>query len=157
MDTYIASGWYLHGRAESQELDTGYVIQLTQDPDTALQYAGDHGSVWAVMPKDAAKVLRLEGEWVSDMQLVVDAALVDLDKGRLPFAEDLYSAIDDGEDAGDLIRSMFAPPKIVSDAGAFDNSEYVHWLTDRFGVDFVYTPDGAVAINLEMVDTQKIR
>ena len=48
----IPKGWFVHGRAGRQDLETGRVIQMTRSWDVVDQYAGDQGSKWLLKPND---------------------------------------------------------------------------------------------------------
>lgn len=146
----VPEGWYVHGRKGRQDLNTNNVIQMTRDWDVADQYAKKDGSQWLIRPAKDATVLDLSSKSSKDMDRVVERAIRDFENGDLDFIEWIEASIGRDATAGDVenaVRESFAPGDIVNSAGAYDNWEFAGWLVDRFGVDFVETPDGAVAMN----------
>lgn len=142
----MPSGWYVHGRANRGNLDTGNVIQATERPDVASQYAGrNRGSIWAVKEADGARVADFTSDTTQDALRTSAKAMHDYRHGVLPFADDLQGT--SGREMSQEVRSLFAPPRIVNSAGAFDNPDWTQWLYDRTGAGFVKTPDGAVAMS----------
>ena len=158
----VPDGWYVHGRADSKELDTGYPLQLTTDWDVADQYGGSEGSKWLIRPNNNASTLDLSDQYSDDMDKIVSAAVEDYNKGKLNFSEWVEGAngVDVGEASDenieDAVRESFAPEDIVTSAGAYDNSDFVDWLMNRFDVDFVKTPDGAVLLNTEAAESIRV-
>jgi hypothetical protein len=149
-----SDGWYVHGRARRGDLDTGNVIQGTQLPDVATQYAGKQGgSVWAMRPAPDAKVLDFTSDATADVRRTTAQALMDYRAGSLPFDRDLTGTT--GREMSSEIRQALAPDSIVNSAGAFDNPEWVNWLADRTRAGFIRTPDGAVAMSPD--DVQAVR
>lgn len=146
----VPEGWYVHGRKGRQDLNTNNVIQMTRDWDVADQYAKKDGSQWLIRPAKDATVLDLSSKSSKDMDRVVERAIRDFENGDLDFIEWIEASIGRDATAGDVenaVRESFAPGDIVNSAEAYDNWEFAGWLVDRFGVDFVETPDGAVAMN----------
>jgi len=152
---FVPSGWYVHGRANRGNLDTGNVIQATERPDVASQYAGrSGGSIWALREADNAKVADFTSDTTQDALRTSAKALQDYRGGVLPFAADLQGT--SGREMSQEVRSSFAPPRIVNSAGAFDNPDWTQWLYDRTGAEFVKTPDGAVAMSPENVQAVRL-
>lgn len=146
----VPEGWYVHGRKGRQDLNTNNVIQMTRDWDVADQYAKKDGSQWLIRPAKDATVLDLSSKSSKDMDRVVERAIRDFENGDLDFIEWIEASIGRDATAGDVenaVRESFAPGDIVNSAEAYDNWEFAGWLVDRFGVDFVETPDGAVAMD----------
>lgn len=142
----MPSGWYVHGRANRGNLETGNVIQATERPDVASQYAGrSGGSIWALREADGARVADFTSDTTQDALRTSAKALKDYRDGVLPFADDLQGT--SGREMSQEVRASFAPPRIVNSAGAFDNPDWTQWLYDRTGAEFVKTPDGAVAMS----------
>lgn len=146
----IPDGWYVHGRAGRQDLNTGSVIQLTKSWETADSYSGKNGSRWLIRPSKDAVIFDLSDQYSPDMEKVVEAALSDYEKGELPFLADIEGVTNgdiDESDVENAVRESFAPEDIVNSAQAYDNGSWSEWLQNRLGVDFVKTPDGAVSIS----------
>lgn len=153
----VPDGWYVHGRQGRKDLNTGGVLQLTRDWDVADQYSGQPGSSkWLIRPKSEANTLDLSGSQTADMDRVVDAALRDFDRNRLPWLDDLEAAIDreaEASDVEDAVRDNFAPDNIVDSAKAYDSQSMSEWLAETFDYPaFVETPDGAVVFSREGID-----
>ena len=139
----VPEGWYIHGRARSEDLDTGYVIQTTKNTETARSYAGGSGSVWYIKPSADAKVLNLSDADNDDMQEVEAAFRKSFEDGEFP---DQKYLPDDVDEAWEAVKPDFAPQNIVDSAAAYDNPDWVEWLTANVGVDAVETADGAVML-----------
>lgn len=159
----IPDGWAVHGRRKRQDLDTGNVIQLSYSWEVAEQYSGaenhNNGSQWLVKPSKDSKVFNLESENSKDMDKIIKRAMIDYHNGTLPFSDDLDNISDNPTDDEIIaaIRKSFSPGNIVDSAGAYDNIEWVKWLSNIVGVDFVYTPDGAVSLKgSENIDKVKV-
>lgn len=146
----VPEGSYVHGRAGTNSLNTGNVLQLSNNTETAAYYAGNKGSRWLITPRENANILRLS-ENSPDMDKVVKAALKDFKRGKLPFVGDIdpSASLDDIER---IIRTEFAPDDIVNSAAAFDNKVWSEWLGKRFKNPFVETPDGAVVFSRKAVN-----
>ena len=158
----IPDGWYVHGRASRQDLETGQVIQMTKDWDVADQYAHKNGSKWMIRPSEDATVLDLSSRSTPDMDRVVAAAIDDFENGDRDFS-DIVSDIEGSlgreattSDVEKAIRDSFSPDDIVNSAQAYDNWTWAGWLTTRLGVDFVHVPDGAVAMGDYAVQGVKV-
>lgn len=150
----VPEGWYVHGRANRGDLDTGNVTQATQNPDVALRYAGRaDGSVWAMRPLPDTRVLDFTSDATPDVRKTTAKALVDYRSGTLPFDQELTGTT--GRELSQQIRQAFTPENIVNDAGAFDSINWVNWLAERTRAGFIRTPDGAVAMSPE--DVQAVR
>jgi len=146
----VPDGWLVHGRAQRGDLDTGNVLQGTQDTNVSLRYAGDrNGSVWAMRPHEDARVLDFTSENAPDLRRVTAQALRQYREGELPFDGDLTSK--NPRFMSQQIRQSFAPESIVNSAGAFDNANWVNWLAENSKAGFVRTPDGGVAMSPEDV------
>lgn len=153
----VPDGWYVHGRQGRKDLNTGGVLQLTRDWDVADQYSGQPGSSkWLIRPKSEANTLDLSGSQTADMDRVVDAALRDFDRNRLPWLDDLEAAIGreaEASDVEDAVRDNFAPDNIVDSAKAYDSQSMSEWLAETFDYpSFVETPDGAVVFSRKGID-----
>lgn len=153
-----ADNWYVHG---SHTGDLTGVIELTKDAGVAKFYAGQKGKVYRVRPKEQAAILDLQSSDAPDMDAVVEKAVTDFNNGNLPFVGDIETAtgkdrleIQDS-DISDIIRETFAPQNIVESAGAYDRTDWINWLSDKFNVDFVRLPNsGAVVLNDKMIDVR---
>lgn len=153
----LKNGYYLHGRRDDN-LDTGYVIQLTLQPDVAEQYAGKNGTTWAIKPKPDAKIFDANNK--SNVNNVIEKLKDDYENGRLQ-SEIIDILEQNGEDGVDEILSSLAdemnPKDIVDSAGFWDNPELVEWFVNRTNYSFVQTNNGAVVSNLDDVNTKIIK
>lgn len=132
----VPDGWFVHGRGGRQDLETGNVIQTTTNPSIAEQYAGRRGgSVWMLKPSDDAKVLDLTDE--ATVASTVAKLRKARDDGSLsPALDDIVDNASDEE-----LASSIAPRDIVNSAELFDDRDFVSWLWESEGVQFVRTPD----------------
>ncbi|MFC3208130.1 anti-CBASS protein Acb1 family protein [Aquamicrobium soli] len=150
----VPEGWFVHGRSaqgagEDDPLETGYVTQMTRDLDVADQYAGSDGSVWYLSPRADANVIAVSDEPEGK---IFDAFSRDFERGLLPAALDdaISSSGYDGDDAREAwsrIADSMAPRSIVESAGFWDDPSVAEWAYERTGVDWLNTPDGAIAFN----------
>lgn len=155
----VPDGWFVHGRARRTDLDTGDVLQMTRNTDVAESYGKD-GSVWMARPRDGANVLDLSSDSTPAMNQVARAAVDDFRSGRLPFLDEIESAL--GRDATDadidmIVREEFSPSDIVTSARAYDNDAFKEWLADRFDRPFVITKDGAVIFDRDAAELKRAR
>lgn len=153
----VPKGWYVHGRRGKQDLETGFVTQFSKDWDVAEAYSqrmgnsGENsGSMWIAKENPKTKVLDLRSPYSEDMDKVVKKALSAWKKGEIGFVSG------DKDEVERQIRQDFAPPNIVDNALAYDDSESSDWLMNTFKVDFVKTPDGAVAFNTDKITKIKV-
>lgn len=146
----LPEGWYVHGRASQQKLRDDAVIQATRDYNVMEHYgrlsSKKPGSGWAIRADPSAKVMDFGTIETSDMRSLGAAALLDMRDGLFPLSLEDFRGVSP-RDIGRTVRSEFSPDDIVNSAQAFDNTDWVNWLYDRFGADFVMTPDGAVAMH----------
>lgn len=155
----IPEGWMVHGRYGRQDLDTGSVIQLSEDWGVAESY-GKNGSMWMIKESSPETLLDLSGQNTADMAKVVEKAIKDYEAGALPWADDVRQAIGRDPTIDDIeyaVRSEFAPKNIVDSAQAFDNEGWVSWLSDSFqGKAIIKTPDGGVVLDPSKVKKVKV-
>jgi hypothetical protein len=155
----IPDGWMVHGRHGRQDLDTGNVIQLSQDWGVAESY-GKNGSMWMIKESSPESLLDLSSQNTDDMAKVVERAIQDYKEGALPWADDIYQAIGREPTVDDIelaVRSEFAPENIVDSARAFDNEDWVSWLADSFeDKAIIKTPDGGVVLDPSKVKKVKV-
>lgn len=158
----VPEGWFVHGRAGRQDLDTGNVIQLSKDWDVAEQYAGKKGSQWMLAPKDEESVMDLTDESVRSK--IIGKLSSEYSSGKLgngfPEVRDLIESQGDDDDSvakvlSDLGESL-NPENIVDSAGWHDNQDLVYWLYERFNPGMVQTNDGAVVYDLSKMKTVKV-
>lgn len=155
VDGGLPGDWFVHGRAKRGDLDTGGLLQGTQSPDTAMQYAGRNGgSIWAMRPAPDSTVLNFTSTSTPDIRNVTAAALRDDRKGVLPFSDDLANIPPAAR--SEAIRESFAPRDIVNSAQAFDNQNWTDWLHQTRKPDFVRTPDGGVAYGPDGVEAIRL-
>ena len=153
--------WYVHGRRGMQELRTDYQIQFTKNWEVAEQYAGlqdgnaKNGSVWMAKPKKGAKVADFTSESSNDFRRLKMMIRDDIEKGGFPLSETVDVLKEQGlsvEDIVNQISSEYIPENIVDTAKAYDNSDFIDYLKSKMDVDFVKTPDGAVALSSDALD-----
>ena len=149
----VPDGFFVHGRAGSQELSDSSVIQMTQSVDVADQYAGADGSVWYLKPSSDAEVLDLSGAKAADEEKLGAAIEHSWENGTLPADAPEYAS---AREARDDMAPQFSPHDIVNSAEAFDNVSWTNWLYENTGATFVKTPDGAVALDKSAVDAVKV-
>jgi hypothetical protein len=155
VDGKLPGDWFVHGRAKRGDLDTGGVLQGTQSPNTAMQYAGRNGgSIWAMRPAPDSTVLDFTSTSTPDIRNVTAAALRDDRKGVLPFSDDLANIPPAAR--SEAIRESFAPRDIVNSAQAFDDQYWTDWLHQTRKPDFVKTPDGGVAYGPDGVEAIRL-
>ena len=154
----LPDGWYVHGRSRLDHLRDDAPIQATRSFDVMEQYGGlgqpYQGSGWAISPKDGAKVLDLSSIDTPDARAVGAAALLDYRKGLFP-RDDLVDGLAP-RDASERIRNAFVPDRIVESAQGYDDTALHNWFYERFAPDFVRTPDGAVSLNKDQLNTVRL-
>lgn len=140
----VPEGWYVHGRAGRQDLETGNVIQVTRDWNVAEQYAGDDGSEWMLRPNADAKILSSSD--TSAVQDLVQKLRDDYENGAL--TPHLDSLIQSADEDWDRIAEDFNPPNLVDSAGWYDDRDMCGWIYDRMGIDAISVEDGEAAVIL---------
>ena len=155
------NNYFVHGRDGGMDLSNDGLVLMTQDMETAKQYGRD-GSIHFIkdnFPQE--KVMDLSDPHSTQMQEVVDAA------HRDEMFDDYIDAVQWGKEITpeelmrereNLVRASFAPDNIVDSAAGFDNPDFYQWFSDNFGhkYDIVYTPDGAVLLNKDGIDSVAI-
>lgn len=151
----VPPGYYVHGRAGREDLDTGHVIQLTNNLDTA-EFYGRSGSVWMIRPQDTATVIDFSDENSDDWPKVEKLFRASHQRGTFP--DHSYGGLPSDEDkAWGLVKSSFLVENIVNSAEGFDDYRIVNWLTEETEADFIKVPEGAVVLNLDGVEAIKVR
>lgn len=155
----IPEGWMVHGRSGRQDLETGSVIQLSEDWGVAESY-GKNGSMWMIKESSPETMLDLSSQNTDDMAMLIKKAIEDHESGSLPWEDDVRQAIGrdpTAEDIESAVRSEFAPEKIVDSAQAFDNEDWVSWLEESFeDKAIIKTPDGGVVLDPSRVKKVKV-
>lgn len=151
----VPEGWYVHGRAGRNDLDTGRVIQLTKNWDVADQYAGKNGSRWLIKP-NPDDIIDMTDEKVSNE--IAEKFFEDFKNGNLSPSNDeiaslvLRNAGDDIERAKSILVEEMNPLNIVESAGAWDTPEFPNWISETTGKTFAKTRNGAIAIDPSFVE-----
>lgn len=152
----IPDGWWVSGRGGTQELqdDRGFVTMATRDWETAKQYRGKEGSIFALSPAPGAKVLDVSE--AAGREKIFDKLVDDFNNDRLP--QQIADLLDEENPISTLkkISDEFNPRDIVDSGEALDNPDLVQWLWDSMGVDAVVTDNGFAALNLAAMKKLKV-
>lgn len=148
----IPQGWYVHGRRGKNNLDTGNVIQLTQNWEIANSY-GENGSIWLIIPKHNAKTIDFRSSkesnefynWLINKIGLGDFSSI-LEDIILSLREEIEKISD--EEIKEILKINYNPKNIVDSAAAYDNYDWIEpFQYYRGGIDFVYTYDGAILLD----------
>jgi hypothetical protein len=126
--TALPNGVYVHGRSNRDDLNTGYVIQCTQDWTTAENYGAQ--SIWVIAANESTSILDLSNENThEEVRAAFQEAYED---GSLPGDLDNYCQFIENWDEVNL-----NPREIVDGAEWFDVPAFVQWLYETYACDMV--------------------
>jgi len=159
----LPEGWYVHGRASRQDLETGMHIYGTVDWAVAEQYAGDDGSVWVFTPIVDPIDMRTEAAQNELAKTIekdylkggVTTEYVEHSLNELGYAVDDPSP-DELSEAFELLAAEFNPSDIVNHAEAHDNPELSYWFAETYNHPIVLTEDGIVVYDLESIAAKRV-
>lgn len=142
---------YVHGRYGRQDIDTGHVIMGSKSWDAAERYSGKKGSIWALSPKQNAKILDAENaEQMADIKAALQK---DYEDGNLQPATDEIIK----EHGVDALVAEMQPDDIVNSAEAYDDGTGITEWLDGKGYHGVRVNDGIVVIDRDYFDSQKVK
>jgi lambda family phage portal protein len=148
----LPDGWFVHGRAGRQDLQTSNVLQLTQDWDVSEQYAGQDGSEWMITPSKNASIADMADEEIA--QQIASKFLQAYKNGELsPELDDIAASI--REDDIESFLEELNPDDIVDSAKMWDSREFCAWVYDTIGIDFVTVDSGAIVLNKGAIESEK--
>lgn len=157
----VDEGWFVHGRAGTKDLMSEFKkheIFVSKEPEIADFYAGDKGSIWQLKPKQNAKMLDASND--GDINNIVAKLFRDYNRGNLEY--DLSQMIENdvkeygAKKAFQRFKEILNPKDIVEDEGLYSNTDFVNWLYENFGYDFVKTNRGGVAYNPDAFDIRSV-
>ena len=147
--------YFVHGRTRRTGLETGTVIQATQAWSVARRHAGADGTVWALRPREDAKVVDLRDETVRAG--IAERLVADAEAGRLSAAAeaDVMRAVRmyGREGAAERFADELNPRDIVDTAGFHDNEALTEWFSESYAPDAARTDNGLIAYNLDRIET----
>jgi hypothetical protein len=150
----IPDGYYIHGRANRADLDTGHAVQATQRTDVAEQYAGKNGSVHYLKPKAGAKVLDMTD--AGEREKLAGKLWKDYEQGNAPPDFDKFVSREGEGGAKSMLEKELNPSNIVDSAGFFDNSAYNSWISEKTGASWIKTQDGAIVLDVSPQKTESV-
>jgi len=150
----LPEGWFLHadlGNKYSDKIISGkHSVQFygsdASDPWVYADWSGEKG-YFAVKPNKDAKIIDLSSTNTNDSSALLDKLNEQIESGKVEETslEHIKEYLDNGETADEIIDS-FSPEEIGNSAEAYDNVDFVNWLRETSGADFVITPNGGVLI-----------
>lgn len=156
----VPDGWYVHGRADRDDLNTGNVIQMTKDWGVTEQYAGKRGSMWMIRASDNATVLDFNDDEIT--RKIAEKLIKEHENGVMSYAG-LESTIGyfidangSDDDAIEKLAEELNPVDIVNSAGFFDDQDFPKWLWDNYEPAMAITADGAVVIDVTQIEKAKV-
>lgn len=163
-ESLVKRGWYLHGRNASSELLPDMMkheIYVSKETTVADYYAGKRGSIWAIKPKENAKILDATDDKQIDriIKKLKDEYENGGDLDNYNLRQEIKDSIRDGGEAATWkgVRESLQPRDIVDSEGYYGHPDFMAWLGDNFGYDFVITNRGGVVYNPEAVHFKKLR
>lgn len=156
----VPDGWYVHGRADRNDLNTGNVIQMTKDWEVTEQYAGKRGSMWMIRVSEGANVLDFNDSEIT--RKVAEKLIKEHQEGVMSYAgleaiiKDFIDANGSDDEAIEKLADELNPKDIVDSAGFFDDKDFPKWLWDTYEPAMAITEDGAVVIDVEQIEKAKV-